>query len=142
MIARSSHGACLDPETRDEPLSKSRHSRNQWKHKATSEPIKIATDVSNLLGQTRSRPCHHSAQRAQLVCATLRPRQGLAVPSKVDMVFFALPLVLVPRIGFRPSLVPQFIAGPGIQKAPALKRLSTGDETLDCAPPIGRMLKA
>jgi len=104
------------------PWSKVRHSRAQWKHKATqrAEPdrsqrkqlarVKTERDRAiQALAEARARLCHLEAQS-----------QGLAVHHKVDLVFLALQLVVVARIGFRAasrvlSLLAMVL---GIQKAP------------------------
>ena len=103
-------------------LSKVQHSRTQWKHKATQRAeqnrywrkqlvrVKHERDrTSKALKETQARVRQLEAQS-----------QGLAVQRKVDLVFLALQLVLVARLGFRAvSRVLSLLALPlGIQKAP------------------------
>ena len=103
-------------------LSKVRQSRNQWKHKATQRAeqdryrrkqlarVKHERDrATTALKEAQARLRHLEAQS-----------QGLAVQDKVDLVFFALQLVFVARIGFRAvSRVLSLLAvALGIQKAP------------------------
>ena len=103
-------------------LSKVRQSRNQWKHKATQRAVhdrylrkqlrRVKTErdrATKALQEAQARLRQHEAQS-----------QGLAVQHKVDMVFLALQLVLVARIGFRAvSRVLSLLAlALGIQKAP------------------------
>jgi hypothetical protein len=103
-------------------LSKVRQSRNQWKYKATQRAdrdryrrkqlarVKHERDrATTALKEARARLRHLEAQS-----------QGLAVQHKVDVVFLALQLVLVARIGFRAvSRVLSLLAlALGIQKAP------------------------
>ena len=103
-------------------LSKVRQSRNQWKHKATQRAeqdryrrkqlarVKHERDrATTALKEAQARLRHLEAQS-----------QGLAVQDKVDLVFLALQLVLVARIGFRAvSRVLSLLAlALGIQKAP------------------------
>jgi hypothetical protein len=84
-------------------LSKVRHSRTQWKHKATQRAddnrywrkplarVKHERDrTAKALQETQARLCHLEAQS-----------QGRAVPPKEDLSFFALQLFVVARIGFR-----------------------------------------
>ena len=103
-------------------LSKVRHSRTQWKHKATQRAdekrywrkqlarVKHERDrTTTALKETQARLRHLEAQS-----------QRLAVHQKVDLVFLALQLFLVARIGFRAvSRVLSLLAvALGIQKAP------------------------
>lgn len=109
-------------ETVMSQLAKVRHSRTQWKHKATQRAdanrywrkqlarVKHERDrTTTALKETQARLRHLEAQS-----------QGLAVPHKVDLVFLALQLFLVARIGFRAvSRVLSLLAvALGIQKAP------------------------
>jgi hypothetical protein len=103
-------------------LSKVKHSRNQWKHKATQR--------GNHNRYQRKQLAHITAERDQaataLKAAQARLRQFESQPqelgalSKVDVVFLALPLFFVARIGFRAvSRVLSLLAWLlGIQKAP------------------------
>jgi hypothetical protein len=103
-------------------LSKVRQSRTQWKHKATQRAdanrywrkqlarVKHERDcTAKALKETQARLRHLEAQS-----------QGRAVLSKVDLIFLALQLFAVARIGFRAvSRVLSLLAGAlGIQKAP------------------------
>jgi hypothetical protein len=103
-------------------LSKVRHRRTQWKHKATQRTdenrywrkqlarVKHERDrTTTALKETQARLRHLEAQS-----------QGLAVQQKVDLVCLALQLFLVARIGFRAvSRVLSLLAvALGIQKAP------------------------
>jgi hypothetical protein len=109
-------------ETVMSQLAKVRHSPTQWKHKATQRAdanrywrkqlarVKHERDrTTTALKETQARLRHLEAQS-----------QGLAVPHKVDLVFLALQLFLVARIGFRAvSRVLSLLAvALGIQKAP------------------------
>jgi hypothetical protein len=85
------------------PLSKVRHSRNQWKHKATQRANQDRYRRKQLARVKHERDhATHALKEAQ---ARLRQfeayRHGLAVANKVDLVFLALQLFLVARIGFR-----------------------------------------
>jgi hypothetical protein len=103
-------------------LSKVKHSRNQWKHKATQR--------GNHNRYQRKQLAHITAERDQattaLKAAQARLRQFESQPqelgalSKVDVVFLALQLFFVARIGFRAvSRVLSLLAWLlGIQKAP------------------------
>jgi len=103
-------------------VSKVRHSRTQWKHKATQR-----ADQNRYWRKQLAR-VKHERERATTALkeaqARLRQReatsQGLAVQHKVDLVFLALQLFVVARIGFRAvSRVLSLLALPlGIQKAP------------------------
>jgi hypothetical protein len=103
-------------------LSKVRHSRTQWKDKATQRAnenrywrkqlARVTHErdrTTTALKETQTRLRHLEAQR-----------QGLAVQHKVDLVLLALQLFLVARIGFRAvSRVLSVLAmALGIQKAP------------------------
>ena len=103
-------------------LSKVKHSQNQWKHKATQR--------GNHNRYQRKQLAHITAERDQaataLKAAQARLRQFESQPqelgalSKVDVVFLALQLFFVARIGFRAvSRVLSLLAWLlGIQKAP------------------------
>jgi hypothetical protein len=103
-------------------LSKVRHSRNQWKHKATQRADDKRYLRKQLTRVTYERDCTTTALKAAQ--ARLRQlesqRRELAVPYKVDLVFLALQLFLVARIGFRAvSRVLSLLAWAlGIKKAP------------------------
>ncbi len=84
-------------------LSKVRHSRNQWKHKATQR-----ADDKRYLRKQLTRVKHERERTTKaLKAAQARLRQlesqsqSLAVHHKVDLVFLALQLFFVARIGFR-----------------------------------------
>jgi hypothetical protein len=103
-------------------LSKVRHSRTQWKHKATQRAtanrywrkqlarVKHERDrTATALKETQARLRHLEAQS-----------QGRAVQPKAELIFLALQLFLVARIGFRAvSRVLSLLAvALGIQQAP------------------------
>src|SRR6266700_1238701 len=112
----------VNPSTCDEPIFKMKHSRDQWKHKATQRGdreryqrkqnarIKVERDrVTQALKETQARLRQLEAQL-----------QGLAPVPKVDVVYLALQLFLVAHIGFRAvsrvlSLLSWVL---GIKKAP------------------------
>jgi hypothetical protein len=103
-------------------LSKVRHSRNQWKRKATQR-----ADDNRYLRKQLSRVKHergrttHALKETQARLHQLESRsQARAVPHKVDVVFFALPLFLVARIGFRAvcRVLSLLAWALGIKKAP------------------------
>jgi hypothetical protein len=103
-------------------LSKVRHSRHQWQHKATQRADQ------NRYGRKQLARVKHERDRATTALKEAQARlgqleaqsQGLAVQHKVDLVFLALQLFLVARIGFRAvSRVLSLLAvALGIQKAP------------------------
>ena len=103
-------------------LSKVQQSRNQWKYKATQR-----ADQDRYRRKQLAR-VKHERDRATIALKEARTRlrhleaqsQDLVVPHKVDLVFLALQLVLVARIGFRAaSRVLSLLAlALGIQKAP------------------------
>ena len=103
-------------------LSKVRQSRNQWKHKATQRADQDRYQRKQLSRVKKERDCANKAlKEAQAHLRQLETQsRGLAVPHKVDLVFLALQLVLVARIGFRAvSRVLSLLALPlGIHKAP------------------------
>lgn len=103
-------------------LSKVRHSRTQWKHKATQRAdenrywrkqlarVKHERDrTAQALKETQARLHHLEAQS-----------QGRALQPTEELIFFALQLFVVARIGFRAvSRVLSLLAvALGIQKAP------------------------
>jgi hypothetical protein len=103
-------------------LSKVRHSRNQWKHKARQRADdkrylrKQLTRVKHERDRTTTALKAAQARRRQLE----RQRQGLAVHHKVDLVFLALQLFFVARIGFRAvcRVLSLLAWALGIKKAP------------------------
>jgi hypothetical protein len=103
-------------------LSKVRHSRAQWKHKATQRAEQDRYRRKQLARVKTERD--HAIQAHKEAQARLRhleaQSQGLALHHKVDLVFLALQLVVVARIGFRAaSRVLSLLALVlGIQKAP------------------------
>jgi hypothetical protein len=103
-------------------LSKVRQSRTQWKHKATQRADQNRYQRKQLARITHERD--RTTKALKEAQARLRQRetqsQGLAVPHKVDLVFLALQLFAVARIGFRAvSRVLSLLAvALGIHKAP------------------------
>jgi hypothetical protein len=103
-------------------LSKIRQSRTQWKHKATQRAAHeryLRKELSRV--KTERDRATTGLKEAQARLRQLQPQsRGLAVQHKVDLVFFALQLVLVARIGFRAvSRVLSLLAlALGITKAP------------------------
>ena len=114
--------ACLDQSARDEPIVQSQtQSTINGNTKPSSEASKIATSANSSLGSNTSETAPPKpSKRPRPACVSLRPSsQGLAVP-KVDVVYLALQLFLVARIGFRAvSRVLSLLAvALGIKKAP------------------------
>lgn len=103
MIARRPPRRGLPREHGMSPLSKVRHSRNQWKHKATQRANQDRYRRKQLARITNER--NRATQALKEAQARLRQleahRHGLAVENKVDLVFLALQLFLVARLGFR-----------------------------------------
>ncbi|HSX79446.1 MAG TPA: hypothetical protein VLQ80_12860 [Candidatus Saccharimonadia bacterium] len=103
-------------------LSKVRHSRHQWKHKATQRADHNRYWRTQLARVTQQRDRTTTAlKETQARLRQLEAQsQGLAVQHKVDLVFLALQLFLVARIGFRAvSRVLSLLAvALGIEKAP------------------------
>src|SRR2546427_3390798 len=103
-------------------LSKVKHSRNQWKHKATQRGDRDRYQRKHIARITAERD--RATQALKEAQARLRqlesPRQELVALPKVDLVWLALQLFLVARIGFRAvSRVLSLLAlGPCVQKAP------------------------
>jgi len=103
-------------------LSKVRQSRNQWKHKATQRAAQdryLRKQLSRV--KTERDRATTALKEAQARLRQLEPQsRGLAVQHKVDLVFLALQLVLVARIGFRAvSRVLSLLAEAlGLKKAP------------------------
>src|SRR6266851_3649898 len=88
-------------------LSKVRQSRNQWKHKATqrAEHDRYLRKQLSRVKTERDRATT-ALKEAQARLRQLEPQsRGLAVQHKVDLVFFALQLVLGPASDFALSLV-------------------------------------
>jgi len=104
------------------PLSKVRQRRTQWKHKATQRADENRYWRKQLAQVKHERD--RTAKALKETQASLRhleaQSQGRAVPPKEDLIFFALQLVVVARIGFRAvSRVLSLLAvALGIQKAP------------------------
>ncbi len=103
-------------------LSKVRQSRNQWKHKATQRATHdryLRKQLSRV--KTERDRATKALKEAQAHLRQLETQsRGLAVQHQVDLVFLALQLVLVARIGFRAvsrvlSLLAEVL---GIKKAP------------------------
>ena len=103
-------------------LSKVRQSRTQWKHKATQRANQNRYQRKQLARVKHERD--HTATALKEAQARLhqveRQSQGLVARPKVDVVFLALQLFFVARIGFRAvSRVLSLLAGAlGIKKAP------------------------
>src|SRR5713101_168624 len=111
-------------------LSKVRQSRHQWQHKATQRA------EQNRYWRKQLARVKHERDRATTALKEAQARlghleaqsQGLAVPHKVDLVFLALQLFLVARIGFRAvSRVLSLLAWAlGIQQAPCPQTVING----------------
>jgi hypothetical protein len=103
-------------------LSKVRHSRTQWQHKATQRAEQNRYQRKQLARVTHERDRTTTAlKEAQARLRQLEAQsQERAVQHKVDLVFLALQLFVVARIGFRAvSRVLSLLAvALGIQKAP------------------------
>jgi hypothetical protein len=103
-------------------LSKVKHSRDQWKHKAKQRGDRERYQRKQIARLTAERNRATTALKA--VQARLRqlesPSQELVARPKVDVVFLALQLFVVARIGFRAvSRVLSLLAWVlGIKKAP------------------------
>jgi len=110
-------------------LSKVKHSRNQWKHKAQQrgdrdryqrkQIARISAEcdrTTTALQETQARLKEAQARLSQLESQS----QALAVHHKVDLVFLALQLFLVARIGFRAvcRVLSLLAWALGIKKAP------------------------
>lgn len=122
MIARRLRRRVLTKEGVMSQWSKVRQSRNQWKHKATQRADQNRYQRKQLARVTHERDRATTAlKKAQARLRQLEAQsQGLAVQHKVDLIFFALELFFVARIGFRAvSRVLSVLAvALGIQKAP------------------------
>jgi hypothetical protein len=103
-------------------LSKVRQSRNQWKHKATqrAEQDRYLRKQLSRVKTERDRATTALKETQARLRQLETQSRGLAVHHKVDLVFFALQVVLVARIGFRAvSRVLSLLAEAlGIKKAP------------------------
>ena len=103
-------------------LSKVKHSRDQWKHKATQRGDRDRYQRKQIARLTAERDRATTALKTAQ--ARLRqiesPSQELVALPKVDVVFLALQLFLVARIGFRAvSRVLSLLAWAlGIKRAP------------------------
>src|SRR5256712_5860340 len=103
VIARRPRRRVLTREGVMSQLSKVRQSRTQWKHKATQRADE------NRYGRKQLARVKHERDRTAKALKETQARlrlfeaqsQGHAVQSKVDLVFLALPLFVVARIGFR-----------------------------------------
>ena len=122
MIARRLRRRALPRERVMSQLSKARQSQTQWKHKATQRAEQNRYQRKQLARIKHERD--RTTKALKEAQARLRQRetqsQGLAVPHKVDLVFLALQLFAVARIGFRAvSRVLSLLAvALGIHKAP------------------------
>ncbi len=122
MIARRLRRRALPRERVMSQLSKVRQSRTQWKHKATQRAEQNRYQRKQLARIKHERDRTTTAlKEAQTRLRQLETQsQGLAVLYKVDLVFLALQLFAVARIGFRAvSRVLSLLAvALGIHKAP------------------------
>src|SRR2546422_9037999 len=122
VIARRPRRRVLTREGVMSQLSKVRQSRTQWKHKATQRADQDRYRRKQLSRVTTERDRTTKAlKEAQARLRQLEAQsQGLAVQNKVDLVFLALQLLFVARIGFRAvSRVLSLLAWAlGIKKAP------------------------
>lgn len=122
MITRRLWRPVLSRERLMSQLSKVRHSRTQWKYKATQRANQNRYQRKQLARVTHERD--RTAKALKEVQARLRQfesqRQGLIIRPKVDVVLLALQLFFVARIGFRAvSRVLSLLAWAlGIKKAP------------------------
>src|SRR5712691_8451286 len=111
-------------------LSKVKYSRNQWKHKATQRGDRDRYQRKQIARITAERD--RATQALKEAQARLRQfesqPQGLVALPKVDVVFLALQLFLVARIGFRAvSRVLSLLAWVlGIKKAPCPHTIING----------------
>jgi hypothetical protein len=122
VIIRRLWRPVLSSERLMSQLSKVRHSRTQWKHKATQRANQNRYQRKQLARVTHERD--RSAQALKEAQARLRQLESqspdLVIRPKVDVVLLALQLFLVARIGFRAvSRVLSLLAWAlGIKKAP------------------------
>ena len=103
-------------------LSKVKHSREPWKHKATQRGDRERdqrTQIARLTGERNRATTALKAAQARLHQLESQP-QGLVALPKVDVVLLALQLFCVARLGFRAiSRVLSLLAWAlGIKKAP------------------------
>ena len=103
-------------------LSKVKHSREPWKHKATQRGDRERyqrTQIARLTGERNRATTALNAAQARLHQLESQP-QGLVALPKVDVVLLALQLFCVARLGFRAiSRVLSLLAwARGIKKAP------------------------
>jgi hypothetical protein len=103
LITRRLWRPVLSRERLMSQLSKLRHSRTQWKHKATQRANQNRYQRKQL---ARIKHEHdHTAKALKAAQARLRQfesqSQGLVIRSKADVVLLALQLFFVARIGFR-----------------------------------------
>src|SRR6266568_3532660 len=103
VIARRLRWPVLNRERVMSQVSKVRQSRTQWKHKATQR-----ADQNRYWRKQLARVKHERDRTAKALKetqASLRlfeaQSQGRAVQPKVDLIFLALQLFVVARIGFR-----------------------------------------
>src|SRR2546428_7553360 len=122
VIARRPRRRVLTREGVMSQLSKVRQSRTQWKHKATQRADQDRYRRKQLSRVTTERDRTTKAlKEAQARLRQLEAQsQGLAVQNKVDLVFLALQLFFVARIGLRAvSRVLTLLAlALGIKRAP------------------------
>ncbi len=103
-------------------LSKVKHSRDQWKHKAKQRGDRERyqrQQIARITAERNRATTALKAAQARLRQLESPPQELVALP-KVDVVFLALPLFFVARIGFRAvSRVLSLLAWAlGIKKAP------------------------
>src|SRR5712691_13273130 len=108
-------------------LSKVKHGRDQWKHKATQRGDRERYQRKQIVRITAERnrtTTALKAAQARLRQLESQPQELVALP-KVDVVFLALQLFCVARIGFRAvSRVLRLLAWAlGIKKAPCPQTL-------------------
>jgi hypothetical protein len=115
-------------------LSKVKHRRNQWKHKATQRGDQNRYQRKQIARLTAER--HRATTALKAAQARLRqlenPPQELVARPKVDVVLWALHLFFVARIGFRAvSRVLSLLAWAlGIKKAPCPQTIIHGGRRL------------
>jgi hypothetical protein len=108
-------------------LSKVKHSRHQWKHKAAQrgEQIRYQRKQIARLTTERNRATQALTEaRARLRQLESQPR-GLVARPKVDVIYLALQLFLVARIGFRAicRVLSLLAWALGINKAPCAQTI-------------------
>lgn len=103
-------------------LSKIKHSRHQWKHKATQRGDHNRYQRKQIVRLTAERNQATQALKAAQtrLCQLQSQPQGLVARPKVDVVLLALQLFLVARIGFRAvcRVLSLLTWALGIKKAP------------------------